>query len=178
MQQLLQWFEKSKVKNENDFLMSMSNYKRSPSGALSEGVISTWGINRALIYWIPALLIIFALRSYLFLGVTLKDVLIVLLYAIAFVVMCEYWLFGFRIVLTDDTLRYRSKGFPWPKEILIKKENIDKVESIYFSRYANVKAARLMIYLKDSDQPINLVLASFKPSDIKKFVTWLPVKPA
>jgi len=94
-------------------------------------------------------------------------------YAAVFIFGAEFWLFGEKVILSDDVMRYRKKRWPIGKEITINIDDIYKIEYVYFSKSKNIKASRLKIHLNDSNAPIDFVFASFKPSEARLLIKWL-----
>ena len=142
-------------------------------GSINEIVIKPWIVSRLSLYWIPSIIIFVSLYNYIYLEkINFTILLQNFSYAAVFIFGAEFWLFGEKVILSDDVMRYRKKRWPIGNEITIKIEDIFKIEYVYFSKLKNVKASRLQIHLNGNNDPIDFVFASFKPSEVQLLIKW------
>ncbi len=143
----------------------------------SKKIIRPWLISRLSLYWIPSFVILITLYNFIFIQkINFSTLLQNFSYAAVFIFGIEFWLFGERVILSNGYMQYRKRRWPFGKEIFIERENIIKIENVYFSKSKNIKASRFQIYLNKSNMPIDFVFASFKPSDVRFIIDWLGIK--
>lgn len=122
-------------------------------------------LNRALIYWGPAILIAYAFKDFAwFLNEpNYYEGLKAFIIALLFILLCEYRFFGFQIQLYPDRLIYRDRGFPFPREKSLLKKDIKSFEQVCFDKSKKIKSGHIKLNLDPEcgEDHIFITLASF-----------------
>lgn len=136
--------------------------------------IRVWWLNRALLYWIPAIFIYYSIATALRqdVGSAMTNATIAALIVLFF----EHFLFSYKIDLTATTLLY-SEGLLFRKKSAIEHNDIESASFLQTPILAKLQSARLALTIRGGDYFV-VSLAAFRPADIAKIIDWLPVKPA
>jgi hypothetical protein len=135
--------------------------------------IKSWWFNRVLLYWIPVIFVydLIPTMSRYGIGPALTNLVI----AALIVVFFEHFLFSYEVKLTASNLEY-SEGLLARKNVVIRRDDIRAASFLMTPVFTKVQSARLVVTTRDGADFV-LSLASFRPSDVRKIIGWLPAKP-
>ena len=135
-------------------------------------VLKVGVVNRAVIYWIPLLFMFYGAKDLAWFwpeSFDLQQGIISIGIAVAFVLACEYFMFGFRVDIREDELIYRYRGFPFPRERRISKSNIKCARYEAAVRTDNKPWRFVEVCLDGSemDEILRINLTAFSRSDVE-----------
>jgi hypothetical protein len=141
-------------------------------------VIKVGVANRIAIYWIPLILLYFGARKLAWFSSAfdLEQGLLFAVAAIAFVLCCEVFMFGFRVELKSNELVYRFRGIPFPKTIRIIRSQIH--QSTYEAAIrTDGKPWRFVKVVSESPEgriSTLINLTAFPARDVRTILDWMP----
>jgi hypothetical protein len=94
-----------------------------------------------------------------------------LLFAFLLILFLEYKIFGYQIILTVDSLLYRSSGFPSFSTSTFQASQITSFRAVYFDKSKRIRSAFIELMVNGNKEFINI--ASFNGIDIKTIEKWL-----
>jgi hypothetical protein len=141
-------------------------------------VIETRWMNRVIVYWIPALFIVYGVAEMADLvsrEVTIGQSLMSIGIGVLFVLACEIFIFGFRIELFEDRLIYRYRGPPLVAEKTIRRTDISqyKFEAAIRSDHKPWCSVEVITQVAGIEERTLVNLTSFSRADIRAVLDWL-----
>lgn len=83
----------------------------------------------------------------------------------------EYKIFGYQVKLSEDSLSYRSTGFPTFSKKVFQADKIISYRVVFFDKSEKFRSAFIELVVNGTKEFINI--ASFTGSDIRKIEDWL-----
>lgn len=138
---------------------------------MSANVLSTWWVNRASLYWIPAVLALLVVRDLPMDGI--KALWVGVICIAIFVALAEQFLFSFKFSIEGGLLIVRQ-GWLAKKQFSILQKDIRSASLQPLMANVSMKSARVDVKLKNGEQKI-VNLSSLRRSDAHLLMRWLGV---
>jgi hypothetical protein len=128
--------------------------------------------NRATIYWVPLIMVSLGLPDFNVWGSFQPlEGLKMLFLAALLIGFLEYKIFGYQVKLSEDSLSYRSTGFPTFSKKVFQADKIISYRVVFFDKSEKFRSAFIELVVNGTKEFINI--ASFTGSDIRKIEDWL-----